>query len=149
MQAQYFIVFLIADNFHDSFGGAQYLRFCDHRNWKVTNLDIVATLFGLRFGQADTRDFRLAIGAARDVIVVDRPGVLPGICLNSEDPFRRCNVRKPRSRYYVADRVHIWLRSAHVIVNLYVAAVDLDSSVLETKPVGVSAPSNRDEEFLG
>ena len=36
-----------------------------------------------------------------------------------------------------------------MIVNLYVAAVDLDSSVLETKPVGVSAPSNRDEEFLG
>src|SRR5262249_15883915 len=83
--AKHLVVASIADDLDHPFSSSQYLRLPDHWTREMPNLDFVAPLPRLGLGQPYACDFRLAIGAAWNVIVVQRLRILPGNCFNRDD----------------------------------------------------------------
>ena len=51
---------------------------------ELADLDLAATLARLRLGLADRRDLRVSVGAARDRVVIERVGLLPGDHLGNQ-----------------------------------------------------------------
>ena len=69
---------------------------------------------GLRLRRADRGDLRTAVGARRDVAVVDGPRALAGDRLGRHDALGHGLVREQRRARHVADRVDALHRRLHV-----------------------------------
>ena len=106
------------------------------------------------FRQADAADFRIAIGAAGHVIVVDRPRFLPGNPLGGDDPFGGRHVRELRmpgraERDHVADRGNARHVRPEQRVDLDVALLDLQSDAFGIQARGDRAAPGGDEQVVG
>src|SRR5262249_44694643 len=66
MDAEHLVVFGVGDDFDEAFSLAQDHRLAQSREREFADLDLVASLFSLRFAQADAADLRFAVSAIRN-----------------------------------------------------------------------------------
>src|ERR1700755_2534353 len=117
MDAEDLVIFFLGDDLYKAFGFADYARFARGRERELAGLDVIAGLFGLGFGQADTGHFRVAIGAVRHEVLFDRLDLFPGNFLNYQTAFFRSQVRQPGGVDHVADGIDVRFARLAVFVN--------------------------------
>src|SRR4029079_6589995 len=88
------VVLLVGDDLHKAFGFVRDPRASEHAELERTDLDVVAALLRLRLREPDAADFRIAIGAAGDLVVVDRAELPAGDPLRQGHAFRRRKMRE-------------------------------------------------------
>ncbi len=98
VDAEQFVVFLIGHNLDEPIRFPRHLCPGEDAEGKRANPHVVAALFRFRFGQADAADFRIAVGAARYVVVIERPDVLPRDAFGRDDALGRRDMRELRVR---------------------------------------------------
>src|SRR6266849_1422572 len=96
MHAQDFIVFLVGDDLHEAVGLTGDLRPAQDAERKRSYAYIVSALFGFALGEAHAADLRIAVGATRYVIVVERSHFAAGDTLRRDDPLGRRDMRELR-----------------------------------------------------
>ena len=89
-------VLLVGDDLDEPFGLARHLGAPEDAERKRSDAHVVPPLLRLGFREADAADFRVAVGASRHVVVVQRLDVLSGQPLGHNDAFRRRDVRQLR-----------------------------------------------------
>src|SRR6267142_2902606 len=88
VDAEDLIVFPVGDDLHEPFALACHFRAAEDAEREGSDTHVVALLPGLGLGQSDAANLGIAIGAARHVVVVDRPDVLARNPFGDEDAFR-------------------------------------------------------------
>ena len=115
-------------------------------------LDGVARRLRIGLGQPDAGDLRMAVGAARDRVAVERVRVdvlvaeLLGDRLGRGDALVARLVRQPRARRAVADRPQALGGGAAVGIDLDEAAVELGARLLEPEVLGVGGDADGDDD---
>ena len=85
VDAENLVVLPIRNNLDESLGLVGHLGPREHAERKAPDADIVAALHGFLFGKTHAADFRIAVGAARHMTVVERAR------LAASDSFGRDN----------------------------------------------------------
>ena len=153
VHAEHLVVLLVGDDLDEAFGLAGDPGAAEHAELERADADVVAALARLPLGQADAADFRIAVGAAGDLVVVDRPR------LAVRRSARRARCLRPTRGARVAGG-----RAVSKVMTSPIAEmpgtrselrVDLDVAALEAQPAS-SAPSpwspaaaGRDEQIFG
>src|SRR6185503_5250580 len=88
VNAEDLVVFPVGDDLHEPFALARHLRAAEDAEWERPDAHVVALLPGLGLRQSDAANLGIAIGAARHVVIVDRPHLLARNPFGDEDPFR-------------------------------------------------------------
>src|SRR5690606_25334180 len=105
---------------------------------ELDRLDTVGAvlLLGLRLGETDRRDLRLAVGDARDARLDDGRRVQPGDLLGDEDALLEAAVRELEPRDDVADGVDVRHAGVQTLVGEHEAAVHRDALLLVAQALG-------------
>src|SRR6185436_3768080 len=146
------IVFLVGDDLHEAFRLARDLRAAEHAEREGADDDVEAAFFSFGFGETDAADFRIAVRAARDVIVVDRLRILSGDSLRENyalgaRQMRELRMRARAHRDDVANRGDAGDVRAEEIVDFDVAAlVDHEAGFFRAEPVGDGTATGGDEK---
>ena len=106
VRAEPFAVFLVENNFHETVFHARRGGFAGGREREFTHQNVVAFGFGFGFGVAHAGDFGRGVGAAGDVLVVERLGVVAGDFLDADDAFGRGNVGQRGAGHNVTNGVN-------------------------------------------
>src|SRR5207245_1907915 len=80
--------------------------FAERGEWEFTDLVFDARFFRGAFGQARAGDLRLAIRAARNVIVIEWLRMMSGDLLGRDDAFMRRHMGECRRTGDVPDRIN-------------------------------------------
>src|SRR4029078_12617724 len=80
----------------EPFGLARHLGTTEDAEGKRSDAHVVAASLGFAFGEADAADFRIAIRAARNVVVVEGRRILSGNSLGRENALGRRHMRELR-----------------------------------------------------
>src|SRR6185437_10562173 len=112
--------------------------------------ELAAGLPGLRLGQADARDLRLAIGAAGDLALVEAVHLEAGDGLDDDDALVLGLVRQHRRAGDVADRPQAGNVGAAVVIDDDGATVDLHAELFEPEVLRVALHADgRDQGIAG
>src|SRR5260370_29760481 len=103
MHAENLVVLRFADDLHKTFFFAEDARLARGAERKLAELDVIAGFARFRFGQANGRDFGIAVSAVGNQTQIDRPRILAGEMLDGHDAFLRRKVREQRRRHHVTD----------------------------------------------
>src|SRR5258705_41227 len=109
VNAEDLVVLLVEDNLDEPFRLAGDSGTREHPELEAAGLDLVAPGLRLPLGEPHAPDFRIAVGAARNLAVVDRAELEAGDALGQRDALGRREVRQLRvarlvERDDVADR---------------------------------------------
>src|SRR5204863_2108997 len=86
--AEQFVVLLLGHDLHEPVGFTGDLGSSENRKRKRSDTHIVTARARLLLGEADAADLGIAVGAPRDVIVVERARGLSGNALRGDNAFR-------------------------------------------------------------
>src|ERR1035437_2235506 len=108
--------------------------------------DLAVLLLGLRLGEADRGDLRVAVGDLRDAGLVDRCRVEASQLLGNEDPLPEAAVSELETGNNVADRVDAVQVGAQLLVGDDEASVHVDPSFFVPDVRGARATPDSDEK---
>src|SRR5262245_31768880 len=146
MHAENLVVFRVAYNLDVAFVISEDLRFGVGQKRELPDLDFVAAFFRLLLRKADAGDLRVAIGAARNAIVVDRFRMTACYMFDCDDSFRRGHVSKQWGRNAIAYSVDFRRRSAHILIDDDVSAFEFDVDAFKTDAVSDRPSPDCDEK---
>ena len=92
MASKQLAVFRVKYQFDEAILVARCAGFAGSRERKFPNFDLVPGFLSLGFSHANTRNFWKAIGATRNVSVVDGFGRVACDFFDTRDTFSRCDV---------------------------------------------------------
>ena len=73
VDAEHFVVFLVGDDLHEPFGLSRHLGAAQDAERKRSDPHLVAASLRLALSETDGPDLGIAIGAAGNMVVVERP----------------------------------------------------------------------------
>ena len=124
--------------------GLEDLRTCRcRRGRRRTSRPRRSPSVGLRFGQPDGGDLRVAVGDPGDLLVGDHDGVQPRDLLGHEDALLEAAVRQLQAGHDVADRVHVRQVGVQPLVGDHEAAVQGDAGLFEAAARRWTGPGRR------
>ena len=117
------------------------------RNGNDPDFDLVPGGLSLLLGPADRCDLGPAERDARHQVHADRLRIVAGQVLHRDDRLVAGDVRQGEAGHDVADGVQVRRAGAHELVDLDVAAVELDAlDRLEADVLGQRPAADRDED---
>ena len=149
MCAQEFAAVGVKDDFNETFGGAHGDGLAVGHEGEFTNVERLACRACLGFGVAHAGHLRVAVGARGDAERVQRMRGLPGDFLYADHRFMAGLVRQPRRPGKVANGVHARFVGATVVIDLHMAALDLDPCPFEPKVFNVAHNPGRHQHHIG
>ena len=87
VDAEQLVVFLLGHDLHEAFGFVGDLCAAEDAEREDADAHVIAAGDGFLLCEADAADLRIAVGAERDVIVVDGRHVVPGDAFRQQDAF--------------------------------------------------------------
>src|SRR5687767_2273114 len=94
VHAENLVVLLVEDDLDEALGLAGHAGPREHAELELAGLHLEAALLRLLLGQADAADLRVAVRAARHLVVVDRTVLLAGDPLGQDDALGRGEMRE-------------------------------------------------------
>src|SRR5262249_28277342 len=110
---------------------------------EAADLDVAALRLRLRFRQTDGGNLRLAIGAARYLVLVHRMSIEALDLLDADDALMLCLVRQHRRACYIADRIDARHTCAAEAIDNDDAFVGLDAERLEAEILDIAGDADR------
>src|SRR5580698_1556909 len=116
---------------------------------ELTDLDGVSQLLGLSFGKADAADLWLRVGASRDAVALDGPGILAGDLGSGDQSGHGAGMGELRhAGDDVSDGIDARLIGLHIFVDLDKAAVGCDLRLFKTDAFGAGSAPHGDQHLL-
>src|SRR5436190_7863398 len=143
VDAKNLVVFLFRNDLYKTVGLPQNASLARSGKRKLADFYIVSGFLGFGFGQADARNFGVAIGAVRYEVMFDRLDLFTGDLFDDKNAFLRRKMCKLSGRDHVADRVDSGLARFTKFIDLDGAAVaDLHLGIFEPEPFEIRHTSN-------
>src|SRR5438105_2137389 len=148
--AEYLAVLRVANDLDEALGLAGGAGAGVGRERKPPNFVVDLLLLHLRFGHADRRHLRVAVGRIRNVAVIDLVHVLlASEKLGEDDAFTLAFVGEHWRTGDIADGVDPFDRSLHPLVDLDEAAVgELNAQLLDADVLDDWSAASGDENFF-
>src|SRR5204863_2195832 len=105
VDAKNLVVFLFRNDLYKTVGLPQNASLARSGKRKLADFYIVSGFLGFGFGQADARNFGVAIGAVRYEVMFDRLDLFAGDLFDDKNALLRRKMCLLRGRDHVADRV--------------------------------------------
>ncbi len=138
VRAEQLAGFLVEDHLDQTLVFAERNRLAVADERETADTDFVTAFLGLRFGQADGRDLRLAISAARDQVLLHRMRMQALDRLDTDHAFMLRLVRQHRRACNVADGIDAGHIGLAMTVDHHTAAVGLDAELLQPEALDVA-----------
>ena len=139
MDAQDFAVLGVGHELDEALRVAERPRPAAGRERELAHLDLIAVFARLSLRQADTGDFRVAVGATGDVVPAHGVRVLARQVLDGDDALVHGLVRQARAAHQVANSVDGGDVGLEEVVHRdHVAAPHLDAQRLQPQALGVA-----------
>src|SRR5262245_40900286 len=153
VDAEDLVVLLLRDDLDEPLGLVRDARAAENAELQGADANVESALLRLRLREPHAADLRIAIRAAGDLLVVDRPELLARDPLGERDPFRRGEVRELLVARlvegdHVADRRNA--RDVRTVLRVHadVAAIEMETGLFDAETVGHRAASGRDEQVF-
>src|SRR2546421_2833551 len=140
--------FLVADDLDEAFGFTQDDRLRVAPQREFADLDFETLVPGLFLGEAEAGNLRIAIGCARDAIVVERFRILTGDDLHDVLALVIGDMRQQEIADDIAGGVDIRVPGAVVLVGFDVALLDLDVQLVQAEALGDALAPDRHQQPL-
>src|SRR5258706_7938373 len=153
VDAEDFVVLLVEHDLDEPLRVARDARPGKDAELERAGFHVVAPLLRFPLGETYAPDLRIAVGAGRDLIVVDSTVRFAGDALRDRDTFGRRQMRQLRmarcvERDHIADGRNPRHVRAKFLIDVDVAALQPQTRVLGAEPGGDGAPAGRDEQIV-
>src|SRR5690606_13143732 len=132
VRAENLAIFGINDQLDEPFGFSNPPCLSAGGEWEFPDLDVVACLASVLLSQTNACNLWLAVRTARNIAIIERMNLKTCDCLDAENAFSGCFVRKPRRTCNVPDCIDTFDVRSHQRIHLDPTALDGNAQLFET-----------------